>query len=1278
MNEYIKKLSQRIAFIKEPKNRFVNQTSDGIKMSNSWNASLLFAELVYEANPEPYFTFENLVNLRDEFEKKKGISIDLDRLIEWQWVRIVHGNEVRLPSFLQKLLWDFPERIEPSHPEFFKKHVEELTFLNEVYLITGFWQEMNLVIDESKARNIIEEHQSTYQNCPDFEAFIEGGFLEREKDTDCLILRLLRGRFEDAPKMELFKSNMSYVFSLVWEKVFVNKGGILDWIRRVLAHRIYGGDLIQYVSKEGKEAFFEKAWKLLSNEPDLRLTKFEIDKCWWDNEFVRQQYGGVFPNSSDIPYELNNSSLFNLYYGMYELSRIDQSDLFWKQDVRRDFGLLISIIIENDSHYQNYRYVHKLFEESRTSPYILWDTTYIIKDRYPEIIPYLLRNKDLIGIGMDLLSQLQINTIVLSSIERDELEVEREESLSQIWSKCLHVASYSLRDCSNYEIGVLLVNITKPLIRKVFRERISPEIRSVYVERYQKTLNCFFGENEGEGLSYHNSRAFIQFRNKDELLESIIGHINSGDKILPHSKYKSVSLWKYKLLIDLVKGMKKHVVKDDDITGGLINSIFDIYKKDIQEEEIKFHSGLLREVEVGSVVWMKDVISVNQINWDVFLLELNQLNRIDEFFNLALGLYVDMDSEGNEKTQCFRLRFHLSILLESYHSVVQTKVKSLEISSLEETIRLNIVMLVRKHGTLIFKPDIGIRINRSINLFAYVFELSNFFDMSNRLNLIKSVVSVGINLSQYIIMYNAIHSEEDKEALIKEVEKVDIDGFIKSSFWLPELETALIEAVNSGLFIEQAKKILSFYEDVVTKKKLTDEKQQLIFEIKLIIALHEKNKDLLDAVPIPKSKHRSYGSKPYNFGERKKFVEGVMYLNNDEMEKAFGIFSALALSNIENPNYLLIKLYTSLKALQLKERTISNEDEILKSIQEIYSTTESVEEQCIKEKTAYEVNWVLQILLNCCKELDLEAEFYNIYYSRLDKFQRIHPDYLGISIPFFIQIGRRQEAMALLDEAREYHAKRSRKSKFILELEQIIFAEDIPEYYASLRNSYREIITLPLDKMIKAIPLRVNPYSKNLDEFILYEICFAVNQLLNKLKAIEAVFGSIDLKSVKEDYFTDLIELGLNAQFKSFCYKLDSQTRKGASGTGKSIGEIDLGLQFNVKDIVLEAVRAYSYQSWNTNAKGIVEHIEKTFNYSTSRDMFYDLIYYQNDNFNKDWSSFLNEVLPSIRYPKDFNLKGNVKDITNEFGNNSVKVAIANHESALTVYHIFINLNYLK
>lgn len=1287
MNEYIKNLSQRIALIKKPKIGLASYSGDGNKLSDSWNAAELFSILVYKAEPKPYFTFDDLTSLRDKFEQKQGVSIDLDKLIDLKWVRVVHGNEVRLPSFLQELLRSFPKGIEQRNQDFFKRNQNELTFLKEIHQLGKNKDDRSLLLEKEEAKSIIEEHQSVYKNCPSFESFIHSGFLEEEADSSRLVLTLSRGSFNNSTSPKLFESNQSYIFSLVWEKILVDGKTIFDWLRRVVALRVYAADIIQYASKNSKESFIKQAWQVLRNESDLQFSNSEIDKCWWDNEGVGRYYGGVFPEPSAISYKLDNSSLFNLYDSMLDLTSIDQSSLFWHQRVRLDFGLLISILIENDSPFKNYRDVKRLFDVSRTSPYILWKTAYIIKTCYPEIIPYLLQDKDLSAIGMHLLSQMDINPIALSRRDGVEGRIEKAKYLSEMWSKCLLIVSHALHNCNNYEIGAMLVDITKPILHKVFQEKESLELRSIYLKRYQRSLNCFWGENDKEGLSYYVSNAFLQHRLKgrSDVLDAIVTKVRFGDRILPHSNLKSISLWKYKLLVDLLGGAKRHVLSWENFNEELISSIFSIYEDDFKELKITFQSGLLRSIKEDWVVWFRDVANYNLIDWDSFLLEINRTKKLDDFFVLPRSVKVDNSIKDNEKTQCFKIRFHLSILLESYHRIVKMKLKSLESKTLSDALKMAIVSLVNKYGAVIFKPDIEEQMNRSINLFAYVFELSNFFDAENRLLLIKDIVSFEISFSQYIIMYNAFHSEEDKSVLIKEVEKIDVEKFINSRFWLPQIETALIEAVNSGLFIKQAKKILESYEGIVERKKLAREKQELIFEIKLILALHEKDEHFLDRIEIPKPKHRIYGKRAYDYGARKKFIKGLIYLNQSKLEEASKLFSPLARTNKEIPNYQLIKLLADLRILLLEEKTIINEGKIKSEIQKIYLQTIDIENECKRkgeekgegsEEGAYEVNWVLQILLTCCKELDLAVDFYNIYYARLDAFQRIHPNYLEISIPFLIGQGKKQEAIALLMEAKSCHAGLGTMPPFIIALEKLIYAEDIPEYYAALRNHYKDILMLPLDEMIKTVPRRVNPFSKELDEFILFELCFAINQLLFKLKTIEAVFGGIDLKSVKEDYFTDLIELVLNAQLKSFCYKLDSQSRKGASGTGKGMGEIDLGLGFNVKDIVIEAVRVYSYQTWNTNKKEVVKHIRKTFNYSPSRDMFYNLVYYQNEDFNKDWVDFVTNLLPSIKFPKGFSLKGNVEEIK-ELGHNSMKVALTRHENNLKFYHIFIDLGYL-
>ena len=178
-------------------------------------------------------------------------------------------------------------------------------------------------------------------------------------------------------------------------------------------------------------------------------------------------------------------------------------------------------------------------------------------------------------------------------------------------------------------------------------------------------------------------------------------------------------------------------------------------------------------------------------------------------------------------------------------------------------------------------------------------------------------------------------------------------------------------------------------------------------------------------------------------------------------------------------------------------------------------------------------------------------------------------------------------------------------------------------------------------------------------------LCFVDTGKIDEF--FEKWLSESEKKLPPEDDITDLLELQINGRLSMLGYKLDNQSRCGKSTSGKNAGEIDLKMDLGDFSIMIEAVK-YSRGSEDRKT-----HIEKIFNYDSSRKYFYNLIYFDSDaNFNESWNT-VKEEIQEAKYPSDYELK-TIEDLDSD--NQNIKIARSEHNGGLIYYHIMGNFRY--
>lgn len=1337
MSEELKSFSKRISSVKKNDNNIHYPDDELIKLSAKWDVIRLFLELIYQSRVPALFGRTQLNKLHQDYEIESGNKIDLEELLNKQWLRII-WDEIKIPATINQVIYQLKDLDrEKQTAAFITDNQEELRFIKEVHEQTKYSEKGILIIDMQMAEGIIRKYRVVYPSCPTFDEFETLGFFKKfDNETERIKLCLKEGKL--IPHRSISITDKAEIAGRLWEEMINDapeedyQDILKDWVRKVSLCGLWNLDKIEkYVKKDNLKFLQENAQKLILNTEDLKITDKEIDKYWWDVEPCR--ISDSYHTSVPIVRKLDNSTHFNLLCLLKNIEDRFQNNIIIKQETRAEIGFLINLCIRLDSVWNSYSCTKELLSASLQRPYVLYETMRLITKRYPEAVPFLLADNRFVGLGMGVLLKIKLKDEIIEREDGVKSFGAIEKLISELWLKGLEfIFIHGRLSSSDYNFSEVIVEVFRPLLdfiyRNSYRSMIDLKTREIHIDRYNEGIKFL---EKYKHLGNH-SVVNLFVNHIDKILEATESYTES----MPAKRIEKFPLQDFTFLADVLRiyiRYTKNVKFNDDRLKyhktqqrKIINYLFDSYEKGLLTEEIEVYNH--EEITKSKVGWYVDVRFLEHIPWKEILTAFEKHDMLEDFFDIIKKSYFNGSEDKFDKVNIdiiYRIRFHLSVLIVVFDQLQD----SIGSASLLTEVKRQIIRISSKYNKFnppkqldIFRDDfISVYDGYKSSLFKKVFHLANLFGVGDKKKLIQSFITNNADLNRFLVMYNMLLSESDKDLLKKEIEELDFREYIKNEnvFSVSEIEVTLIETVNSGIFSDRAEEILELYQSFVSKREI-ENKKALLFEIQIIIAYQQKDETAIKKV---KSPLKGLIVKRKYYEDRRNFLLGSLKFGDDKFKDALKYFDSIT---TDSPNKRMGRLATLLEIA--KQKVTKNQKKVLENIQENYADFVDYEREFKREnKNIYfDENGAILLKLKYCAFLRNTLEFKTIFYTELNEFDRIQEDFLNIAVPFFTQNNEEKIGLSLLEEAMRYYRSYDTKVPFFVkELQKQISKNNTPEYLSLLQKQLQSVMALSLEDRVWLIPQRINKYGEDLGNFLLFEIYEALHNLLGKIKAIEnnfikitdysivedlsirlshvediikknasgdnkkqisvikkirETFNSAIAKNIGEDEFTDLFETVLNAQLKTYDIWYESQRRWGASGSGKTSGEVDLGFTRRTTDVVIEAVRVYPGKyKWTIGKIDIKKHIRKTFNYAVDQRLFYNIVYYQNDSFLKHWEEFKNEILPKIKFPSGFSLIDEKPILEmKDFKNTSIRVVLSKHSQGLHFYHIFVNMQYAK
>ena len=1261
----IKSLSEKLMSSRQD-DSLTHINNEVILRNTQWATSILLSEILFAAKKEPKFSDDDLFHFHKKYEQDNSIKISLDKIQNDQWIRHIN-EEIRLPNAITKALWAFRKEEDGESvefPKFIAENIAEFRFLHSLHKVVGYSDSRKILIEKQNLEEIINKHRLYFPQTPAFEELLSD--LDINVKDNKYKLGIGNG----------YNSDWSYfsdeISARLWERMLTEYShkSINEIFDEWIDKSIWTKNPCKNMTDESRKKLLEAVWHKLTTEPDIEYSQYESAKIFLDDYLSHQNWenGMIIPER----YKINNESFFYCYNSFRELDK-DSHGIASHQEIRTELSFLIRLIVDNDNAYQGFPQIKKLLTISLEKPFIFYDLLQILQRQYVHILPYLLTEKGLFLVIFDCLSDTKIANVLLDD-QKDFQEQSRQKQITKILLKCTNIYLQSaLQHRENDDeiasnINEILHSTLKKLFSRINTNNYNSSLleKEEYKSRFQDILYCI--------LSFKSPVANNFIKRIYPFLFAKIKEITRP--LQTHAVLHGIYFPKYYLIGELIKRENS----SSDNKKELLELFVDSFKEEIELDTIDVQDYWHNIRQQQEVSWSDNQYGYELIDWSEIMLLAGKYSLLDELLNSFKAYFRPKQALNDERerdkvhdwnrSQTYKLRLILRILLSAYHNIIEKKAyyENLwyDTKETKTILERKIIQITTNNNKSdfengrysIFSNMFESIPSGNVNLFSQLGEASNFFSQNNRRMLIDSFLENDDVFEKYIELYNLLFLEGDRQYLKEKLEQIPVKEYIDRANWLPQLENTLIHAINSNLFTQQAEEILDYYEKIAEKRfKNNEKKVDFIFRIKLLLAYRHDDKQELLKIKVPEKMYHvsSYNKEAEN---QKLFYQSLFDLKEEKYAEALQKLEQLCASEPDNTEFFIRKCYVrTLIADNLKIK------DTLEARVKYQIILDEINKYDFSSKSYYNKELIDYVKLSCFSYLDTDdSNYYNLF-SQLHLSQKIDEGYLRLTVKSLIGWGEYSKASTLIDDARKFHVLRNGSfPNFLNELSQDLGTDD---NLKRLKLSFQEIICLSFENLTKIIPERINRSTNDYREFIAYEIALASENILEKIKTVH--------KLNDENSYSDFLEILLNSRIKLLGRDgFSSQNRSGYSATGKSPGSLDLRMILENKNLLIEAIRWH-----NSNFKAdLQEHITKTFNYDPSRVAFYNVMYYEHNDFHNDWIKFKDDIFTNLNFPTQYPICGDIEDISDKLGNNSVRVALSLHANDLSFYHILVNINY--
>lgn len=1265
----IERLSEKIGMLADTDTSFKSYFDINVRQANlQYNLSWIISKVLVIADLPRKVTFEDFEEHLQRFNHDNSSNLTVADFTRLGWIRKINGA-LGLPSLVSRALRKINSNENIRVPENYELHIRCLSDF--------YWQcyktHRPLKINSASLASIMSQQEISL--------LVEKGILSIKENVS------------DFYEIKCVEDTCRYIRNEISSAVWIllkedagcpsEKEKFLKFIEIIKTWLYFWPDNLKaYLPNHDLNIIVGQAVNLLLAEDDLIDDGYEFQKSWLDQPLYGHH--NLFDPIPGIA--LQFATPFDTLRIIKQFERYYQG-IFDHSDLRSFYHLLIYIIVDNDQNYgeahSRYPNVISLMKDMRR-PYVIELTYSELKRSKPEIFPYFLLHHELVPIALNAFSEIQFSDKSVSKYDHVDKYKALKVQETEMWKEAY---------------GIFLNTLVKRELDSEGARALS-EILVFQCEQffyswgalYQNTVDHLEAKARfeiainklAEVKSQFTSASGLKTRIFPNYLRLIFEFLKDNEK-KNHYERTSLPCAELELASQILRLCNTSFFQGEISEGQRAD--LDRLKIDLSEYVFQMISGFFisetrQKYDIHTGVW--ETIKVKRglfdfgmeiIEWGYIFLHLQHARLLLKFVDTFKSTIVfeTGSNEGKYHSQNIEQYYKLSLfikvigigVLQFNREFVELETISSQVAKVKSYLHALLLDMSVKHSI----NDLP---NGRINVFddrypslqnnLYHLDIADIvftcFDLSteNEQELfLRSFFEDTLDLELLLNAYNIFESGKSKAIIAGQIQSINIQEFIRSRSTVTQLESCIIEAVNSDVYFSFALPIMEKVESHITRVQLrTKEYESFFFSIRLLLAFKNKDVSLIQETPAPKDISTASGYNAEAENKRSYFIGLHKLYNQRDFDGAITIFQRLITIN---PDDYEIR-YRLFHANILKFVNTNDVARIILQLNEWNQYNEKAEPETRRKG----------IIENSIAYTSVIAYAAVKDYSAFDKMLDRLPNaflYDEEMIPFVFQAYIDRElyevAIPYLTDATTFYNEMDKDPPSVIR--KLLSTVDDSKRVNRLRNAFAEIISLDMVKLLATIPEKFNG-KRHIDEFLLNEIVRAGKIMLQKVKALD----DISL----ENKYNDLLLAMLQFRCAVWGFDISDQGRSGQSGSGIDLGELDFIIRYAGDPFALiEAMILDGKNRRKTEA-----HILKIEKYLPDAKLFYVVTYYKgpSDKFVSTWDSYKKDVL-GVAYPPSYLLTvSGFSEVAVGVDVRKIKVGCTDHLDGIKVYHLFFNV----
>jgi hypothetical protein len=1272
--EKVKSMSRRLKNFAKSDNSYQEYIDQSIKSENlRFNLSLVISHIIInlhfiDRTPE---VFGRII---DEYNTKHGTALSFDDFESIYWVRILSGN-IKIPSVVKSFLWKI------GHDEKEGKHVgfpegkEHLARCLQIFYQRCF-ENSRCTISLEKLNEIIRT-----KGAPDLSIsfFEQREIVNYDNEYNCY--NWMGGEYTRHLRKE--------IAATLWLLIGGENAGdveFAEYFKRISGAKIWVDNLQGFLTYKNTKRIVELAIAFLKNEPDLLQSKDELQKTWLDSpSYQHIQVGSEVPRV-EFKYTSTIDFIENVGYHKWRLH-----EMFDHQSIRSFCYSLLRIIIKNDpKHPLPYQNVRDLMKDI-SRPYLVWTLYKEIQREFPEVIPHLLADTEIVPIAYKLIEKIEITQVFLKEQSDNNKRTEEGFFLRQdFWLEMFDLTLHDIACTQPYEkeYGALLAKILLDAAERIFHSNNQNPNQNIQHNalrrKYERAIKKLSTKRSTIGISY--PRPQINPRLIFTALPDMATYLSEKDvdPLPARNQFVHLQSGAFDLAIELLR-LANVRIPEGELTEAKTEKIKDasnLLVNVLQRRVTEFYTA--EDITVATYYDNEDSkrkvgrgvsdFGFEIIDWGYLFLHFEK-NKVFEviYTSFAASLIFDVSGSSHteqNKEQSEKIRLYLKSIMIAFISINQNKAQY-EIEALPVTTALE--KLEQQIKDLSFTYSVDAVANRRVDAFderfrytynmynqpltSLLYKCVNYFKDPARGAFIESFFANSMNLGRMLTAVNLLDSKDLTAIISKRIEAIPVETFIESSTSTDELQSALIEAVNSDDHLNLVKPLVNRIQEHFKRVKHYEPRtEHLLFEVSLLLAFKEEDYEALIEVPKPKQEYTFSENDKWNTNMQRYFI-GLFWIYNDKKySQGIGMLKSLLSDDTKNIKYAF-HLYRA----ETLNALANNSNLIL--LTQAHHDWENFANSLSGEEKSGLANFAESLNSNNLHYFAAinDAVRFDQSINKLPKRYFYDEEIIPVVYNYYIARDLHELAFDYIQKAQEHFVNND--MAIPAEIDQILSGSESVKLLSKYRLSLERISSLSPQNIPGITPEIIND-KRRLETFILNELIQAVRVVDEKREALRQV--------THENRYNDFLQAILRLRFPLWGWSIQDQGRMGTSTGGADAGNADMVVEAGGNRIALvEAFilrdRAYTQM-----------HILKCKKYIGSLTRYYVVVYYLGDpvDFEDKWTTYKDDVL-GITYPLDFSIDPTIgfEDISAQFDNvNNFKIAKTVHNKTNDMFHVMINL----